>query len=117
MHMPSNQRAYLESHGADENYSALSSEEIRRRVKGLSYKTLYNWTQRGYIQPVGGMSAVVFNGGPGYRFSYPPSLVPILRRMVALTEAGWSPKGAATLAHAEDGRLKIGDYTITITDA
>lgn len=93
----------------------LSSEEVRARVPGLTYRMLYTWTQNGYITPIGGTAAVMFNGGPGHQFRYPPSALPILERMVALTRAGWSPKSASALAHATDGVLQVGAYTVTIT--
>lgn len=92
----------------------LSSEEIRARVPGLTYRMLYTWTQNGYITPVGAMTAVMF-GGVGNRFAYPSTAVPILRRMVALTRAGFSPKSASALAHADGGVLRVGEYTVTLS--
>lgn len=93
----------------------LSSEEVRRRVPALSYRMLYTWTQNGYILPIGGFEAVMFNGGPGHAYRYEPAAVPVLRRMIALTRAGFSPKSASALAHAEGGVLDVGDYSITLT--
>lgn len=92
----------------------LSSEEIRAKVPGLTYRMLYTWTQNGYIQPDGGVTAVMF-GGPGRSFHYPSTAVPLLRRMVALTRAGFSPKSASALAHADNGVLRIGEYTVSIS--
>ncbi len=93
----------------------LASEEVRRRVPGLTYRMLYTWTQKGYVLPVGGLRAVMFNPGPGYAYRYYSSLVQPLRLMVALTGAGWSPKSASALALADDWVVQLDDYLITVT--
>jgi hypothetical protein len=97
----------------------MSSEEVRARVPGLTYRMLYTWTQNGYIACIGGMNAVVFNGGPGYSFRYERHVVPILQRMVALTTNGFSPKSASAMAHAKDGILPIGEtgYIVTLSNS
>jgi hypothetical protein len=76
---------------------------------------LYTWTQAGHVLPLGGRAAVMFNS-PGYAFRYSAADVAPLRRMVALTRNGFSPTSAAALATAPDGVLRVGGYTLTLTE-
>jgi hypothetical protein len=77
-----------------------TSAEVCRQT-GLTYRQLHHYCQRRYLRPqrlIRNSGTLVFDGGTGFDFVFPPAEVEVARMMARLVRLGVTAQKAALVA-------------------
>lgn len=87
----------------------MTSAQTLDAVPGLTYRQLDYWSRNGLLP------GVPTRTGSGIPREIPDRVLPHLRHMLALTNAGLEPRIAATIAAdlTTTGTAQLGPYTLT----